>query len=152
MNFQNYDKWDLRFLDLAKFVSGWSKDPSTQVGAVIVDPDKRIVSIGYNGFPMGISDDEYRLLDRETKYKIIIHAECNALLFANTNIVGHTLYTYPFMPCPRCAGLFIQAGISKVVSYNNVPDRWSEDFKITQELFQEASVSLLLYEDNHASK
>lgn len=152
MNLQNYDKWDLRFLDLAKFVSGWSKDPSTQVGAVIVDPDKRIVSLGYNGFPMGISDDDSRLSNRETKYKIIIHAECNALLFANTNLLGYSLYTYPFMPCPRCAGLIIQAGISKVISYNNIPERWSEDFNVTQELFREASVSLLLYEEKYASE
>jgi dCMP deaminase len=154
MNLQNYDKWDLRFLDLAKFVSNWSKDPSTKVGAVIVDADKRVISMGYNGFPVGINDDDYRLNHRETKYKIILHAESNALLFANTNLVGNTLYTYPFMPCPRCAGLIIQAGISKVVSYNNMPDRWSEDFDLSKELFQEAGVSLQLYQgyNNYAEQ
>lgn len=148
MNIQNYDKWDLRFLDLAKFVSNWSKDPSTRVGAVIVDGDKRVISMGYNGFPVGIDDDHYRLHNRETKYKIILHAESNALLFANTNLVGTTLYTYPFMPCPRCAGLIIQAGIGRVVSYNTMPERWCDDFKLSKELFQEAHISIKLYEGN----
>jgi dCMP deaminase len=104
--------------------------------------------MGYNGFPVGINDDHYRLNDRTTKYKIILHAESNALLFANTNLVGTTLYTYPFMPCPRCAGMIIQAGISQVVSYNSIPDRWMEDFQISKELFDEARVSLKLYEGN----
>lgn len=143
MNSQNYDKWDLRFLDLAKFISGWSKDPSTQVGAVIVDPDKRIVSLGYNGFPININDNE-RLQDRETKYKIIIHAECNALMFANKSVEGCTLYTYPFIPCPKCAGMLIQSGIKRIVSYNNEPDRWKDDFKISHQLFSEASINLIL--------
>jgi dCMP deaminase len=144
MNLQNYDKWDLRFLDLAKFVSSWSKDPSTQVGAVIVDADKRIVSLGYNGFPININDNE-RLQDRETKYKIIIHAECNALMFANKSVEGCTLYTYPFIPCPKCAGMLIQSGIKRIVSYNNEPDRWKDDFKISHQLFSEANINLILY-------
>lgn len=148
MNIQSYDKWDLRFLDLAKCVSSWSKDPSTKVGAVIVDKDKRVISMGYNGFPVGINDDHYRLNHRDTKYKIILHAEANALLFANTNLVGTILYTYPFMPCPRCAGLIIQAGISQVVSYNTIPERWAEDFQMSKELFNEAHVSLRLYQGN----
>lgn len=145
MNTQNY-KWDNRFLDLAQFISNWSKDPSTQVGAVIVDNDKRIISIGYNGFPVGIDDDPIRLNNRETKYKIVLHAECNAIMFSNTNLVGSTLYTYPFMPCPRCAGMIIQAGINRVVSYNNIPERWSHDFGLTKELFSESGVELVLYE------
>lgn len=138
--------WDVRFLDLAKFISGWSKDPSTKVGAVIVDNDKRIISVGYNGFPVGINDDEQRLNDRETKYKIVLHAECNAIMFANNNLVGYTLYTYPFMPCPRCAGMIIQTGINRVVSYNNIPERWSGDFGLTKELFSESGVELVLYD------
>ena len=69
--------WDLRFLDMSQLISSWSKDPSTQVGAVIVDSNNRVVSVGYNGFPQGISDD-YRLDNRETKYKMILPAECNA--------------------------------------------------------------------------
>lgn len=144
MNIANY-KWDLRFLDLAKFVSTWSKDPSTKVGAVITDQENRIISIGYNGFPQDISDDN-RLDDRETKYKIIVHGEMNAILFANKSLEFCTLYTYPFMPCPRCAGVIIQTGIQRVVSYNSMPDRWRDDFNLSQQLFKESGVELILYE------
>jgi dCMP deaminase len=140
-----YDKWDLRFLDLAKLVSGWSKDPSTKVGAVIVDGDNRVVSIGYNGFPIGINDDDERLNNRELKYKMIIHAECNALMFANTNLVGYTMYTYPFMPCPKCASMIIQSGITRVVSYENKISRWENDFKISRELFHQSKIECLEY-------
>jgi len=145
MNSPNYDKWDFRFLDLAKFVSTWSKDPSTKVGAVITDQNNRIISIGYNGFPQDISDDN-RLDDRETKYKIIVHGEMNAILFANKSLEYCTLYTYPFMPCPRCAGMIIQTGIKRVISYNNMPDRWREEFNLSQQLFKESGVELILYE------
>ena len=139
------DKWDLRFLDLAKLISGWSKDPSTKVGAVIVDGDNRVVSIGYNGFPIGINDDDERLNNRELKYKMIIHAECNALMFANTNLVGYTMYTYPFMPCPKCASMIIQSGITRVVSYENKINRWENDFKISRELFHQSKIECLEY-------
>lgn len=138
-------KWDKRFIDLAKLVGSWSKDPSTKVGAVIVDKDNRIISIGYNGFPASIEDDE-RLLDREQKYKIIVHGEINAILFAGKSLVGCTLYTIPFEPCPRCAGLIIQSGIKRVVSPRNNNSRWEEDFKITRKLFKEAGISLNYYE------
>lgn len=146
MKSQNYkDKWDIRFLQLAQFISEWSKDPSTKVGAVITDENNRIVSIGYNGFPQEIPDDD-RLQDRETKYKIIVHGEMNAILFANRSLKLCTLYTYPFMPCPRCASIIIQAGIKRVVSYNNMPKRWGEEFTISQNLFKEADIKLTLYE------
>jgi len=138
-------KWDYRFLDLAELVSSWSKDPSTKVGAVITDRDNRIVSVGYNGFPKSIYDDD-RLKNRDTKYKIIIHGEMNAILFANRSLEDCTLYTYPFMPCPRCASMIIQTGIQRVVSYNNIPDRWKTEFDLSRVLFQESSVELQLYE------
>lgn len=141
----NVSKWDLRFLDLTKLISGWSKDPSTKVGAVIVDGDNRVVSIGYNGFPIGIDDDDDRLNNRELKYKMIIHAECNALMFANTNLVGYTMYTYPFMPCPKCASMIIQSGITRVVSYENKISRWENDFKISRELFHQSKIECLEY-------
>lgn len=142
MNTQN---WDHRFLVLAKLVGSWSKDPSTQVGAVIVDDNHRIISVGYNGFPQKIEDDE-RLYDRETKYKIIVHGEINAILFANRSLDNCTLYTIPFEPCPRCAGLIIQSGIKRVVSPKNTVDRWEEDFKITRQLFKEANIVMDYYD------
>lgn len=145
MNLLNYNKWDYRFLDLAELVSGWSKDPSTKVGAVISDKNNRIVSIGYNGFPQNINDDN-RLENRETKYKIIVHGEMNAILFANKSLQFCTLYTYPFMPCPRCASTIIQTGIKRVVSYNNMPERWKDEFELSKLLFKEAGIELKLYE------
>lgn len=135
------DMWDSRFLRIAKEVSTWSKDPSTKVGAVIVDNNNRVVSMGYNGFPQGVDDDE-RLKDRETKYKRIVHAEMNALLFSSRPVVDCRIYTYPFMPCPHCAGPIIQSGINMVISPRNTNERWSADFDISREIFEEAGVFL----------
>ena len=139
------DKWDKRFLSMAALIATWSKDPSTQVGAVIVDKERRVVSLGYNGFPKGISDDK-RLDKRETKYKMVVHAECNALLFAAKDLAGCTIYTQPFMPCPTCAGMIIQSGITRAVSHETNNDRWSEDFAIARNMFKEAGVDLTEYE------
>jgi dCMP deaminase len=138
-------KWDYRFLDLAEFISSWSKDPSTKVGAVIVDENNRIVSVGYNGFPKHIDDND-RLKERDIKYNIIVHGEINAILFANKSVEGCTLYTYPFMPCPRCAGLIIQSGIKRVVSFVNKIDRWEKDFELSRELFHESDIECMEYQ------
>ena len=144
----NLSNWDKRFLELAQLVSSWSKDPSTKVGAVIVDEQNIIVSVGFNGFPKGIDDND-RLNHREEKYQIIIHAENNALMFAKRPLYGCTIYTYPFMPCPRCAGMIIQSGIKRVVSYKNTTDRmrWELDFSISRELFSEANIELEEWEN-----
>lgn len=144
MNLLKHNTWDYRFLHLAKLVSGWSKDPSTKVGAVISDINNRVVSIGYNGFPKSIVDNG-RLFDRETKYKMIIHGEMNAILFANRSLEDCTLYTYPFMPCPRCASMIIQTGIKRIVSYQNKSDRWESEFEISRELFKEANIEYMEY-------
>ena len=74
------DKWDKRFLELAKHISLWSKDPSTKVGCVVVGEDREIRSTGFNGFPRGIEDDDGRLSDRSQKYPLICHAEENAII------------------------------------------------------------------------
>ncbi len=140
-------KWDKFFIGLAEYVSSASKDPSTKVGAVIVDDDRRIVSIGFNGFPKGVEDLKSRYDERELKYKFIVHAERNALLFANKSTKGCTIYTFPFMPCSACAGMIIQAGIKHVISFYKQESRWLEDFKISSLMFKEAQVKLTLYED-----
>ena len=142
----NSTNWDNRFLDMAKLVSTWSKDPSTKVGAVIVDPSNRLISVGYNGFPKGVTDDE-RLFDRDKKYDIIVHAEVNAILFSNKTLEGCTMYTSPFQPCPRCAGLIIQSGIRRVVSIVNSNPRWVEDFSTAKQLLLEAKIRLDIYEE-----
>src|SRR4051812_43949974 len=100
------EKWDRRFLQMARLVASWSKDPSTKCGAVIVRPDKTVASVGFNGFPKGTNDDDELYADRETKYSRVVHAEQNALIFAREPLDGYTMYTWPqgFGPtCDRCA-------------------------------------------------
>jgi len=133
------NKWDKNFLELAKTVSTFSKDPSTKVGAVIVDNDNRVISIGYNGFPKGIRDDN-RLDNRDLKYDMVVHAEANALLFANAPVKGCTIYTWPFQPCSRCASLIIQAGVQRVVSVENEETRWVSNFQLAHDMLTEARV------------
>lgn len=145
---KRFIKWDNRFLELAALISTWSKDPSTQVGAVVVDNKQRIISTGFNGFARGILDSEERYNDRETKYKIILHAEDNALLFAQKDLEGCTIYTYPFPPCSKCAPKIIQCGVKRVVA-PVIPDhlvgRWGEDCAYAASLFWEAKVDYWLY-------
>lgn len=141
------EKWDRRYLDLAKFVSTWSKDPSTRVGAVIVSPDNFVLALGYNGLPRGVADLDERLNDRELKYPMIVHAERNAIISARQNLTGATLYTYPFMTCAPCAGMVIQAGIARCVSYVNHNPKWQTDFEISAVMFNEAGVLLNLYKE-----
>lgn len=142
-------KWDLRFLGLAKFVSSWSKDPSTKVGACIADEDNRIVSVGYNGFARGVQDTPDRLDNRETKYKLVIHAERNALLFARRDLRGCTLYTSPFFTCSVCASMVIQAGVSRVVSGFGTFEqeaRWYAETELARGIYIEAGVNFTLYD------
>lgn len=138
------DKWDSRFLQLAEHISDWSKDPSTQAGAVLIDEHKRVVSVGYNGFPRKVRDSTPRYDNRELKYKLVVHAEVNAILFAH-RIIGCTLYTWPFQPCIRCAVQIIQVGIWRVVSPPTPADkaaRWAEEMNLAQDMFHEAAVKL----------
>lgn len=139
-------KWDARFVALASLVAGWSKDPSTQVGAVIVDPDKRIISTGFNGFPRGVADDP---VDREVKLLRTIHAEENALLFARGDVAGMTIYvTRP--PCARCAAKLVQSGIVRVV-YPLPPvdfaERWALEMGQAQAMFDEVGVAVTVMGD-----
>ena len=145
------EKWDRRYLELAEF---WalknSKDPSTKTGAVLVSPDNFVVALGYNGFPRGVEDSDARLNDRETKYKLIVHCERNAILAAKRDLTGFTLYVWPFMPCAVCAGMVIQAGITRAVAHQNDNPRWQADFELTQQMFKEANVKLDLYEKENS--
>jgi dCMP deaminase len=119
------DKWEHRFLDLARLISSWSKDPSTQVGAVIVRPDRTIVSCGYNGFPRLMPDG---FTTREDKLSRTIHGEINALLTAREPVHGCTLYTWPFLSCDRCFVQLVQAGITTFIAPVNKDPRWEEAF------------------------
>lgn len=136
--------WDRWFLGLAEYIATASKDPSTKVGAVIIDKARRIISTGYNGLSRKNKDTAERLHNRELKYKMIIHAEKNAILFAHGSLEGCTLYTWPFMPCSGCASFVSQSGITRVVSPFSDNPRWIDDFKLSEELFQDAGIELVI--------
>lgn len=140
------NKWDRRFLELAAFVSQWSKDPSTKTGAVIVDPENRIVSVGFNGLPRGLRDTPDRLVVRDKKLSMIVHCEMNAMIFAPRSTMGCTLYTYPFLSCSSCASMMVQAGIKRAVApvCTKEPEHWMhESLKRTRDIFNEAGVEYL---------
>ena len=140
-------KWDYRFLELAKLVSTWSKDPSTQTGAVIIGPDLGVISVGFNGFPAGMPDDPALYANREEKYSRIIHCEINALLHAGRPLpISASLYTVPFMSCDRCVVQMLQAGIKRFVApvaTGERAERWAEAFNRTRKYIAECDGELL---------
>jgi dCMP deaminase len=142
------DKWDNRYLSLAKEVATWSKDPSTQVGAVTVGAKKEVLSQGFNGFPRGIKDTDERYNHRETKYKFVVHAEMNAIYnatYSGTSLDGATLYIYGLPICSECAKGIIQVGIKKVVIEKSKElDNWNESLRLSHEMFSEAGVKLII--------
>jgi dCMP deaminase len=109
-----FTKWSSRFMDVAHLVGSWSKDESTQVGAVIVDHSKRIISTGFNGLPFGVRDDVPERHERPEKYFWFEHAERNALNFANVDVTGMTMVVTCF-PCADCMRGVLQNGIQTVV-------------------------------------
>ncbi len=108
------EKWDRRFLALCEHVATWSKDPRTQVGAVLVKDVNREPILGYNGFPRGVSDTPERYNNRGFKHQIVLHAERNAILTAKRDLKGYTLYC-SLRPCLLCSCDIIQAEIARVV-------------------------------------
>lgn len=110
-------KWDKRFLKLAKEIATWSKDPSTQVGAIAVR-DKRIIATGYNGFPKGIEDKQRTLEDRPAKLRLMVHGEMNMIFNAvehGVSLKDSTVYVWGLPVCEDCFKGLIQVGISRVV-------------------------------------
>lgn len=131
-------------MGLAECVAGWSKDPSTQVGAVIADEHHRILAVGYNGFPRGIDDSEERLNDRQTKYAHMVHGEVNAILNATRDVSNCVLYVTLF-PCVECTKLIIQSGIREVVSRpasEELWSRWGKQWEISEAMLKEAYVGV----------
>lgn len=111
----NQDKWDRRFMRLAREVASWSKDPSTKVGAVIVKGN-RVVSLGFNGFGRHDSDHVIHYHNRDEKLSRMIHAEMNAALEAKESLNGATLYTWPVGCCDRCSAHMLHVGIRRFVA------------------------------------
>jgi dCMP deaminase len=139
-------RWDKRFLELSKFIATWSKDPSTKVGAVIVEHKNSIVSLGFNGFPQLMNDDPKLYADREIKYSRVIHAEINAFVFARRPIIGCTLYTWPLPPCDRCAVQLIQAGVQRFVwskPSTEIKERWGDALYKSKKYIIEAGLFYL---------
>lgn len=133
--------WHKRFILLARHVSTWSKDPSTRVGAVAVDQNRNVVSMGYNGFPMGILDSLDRLNDREIKYKYTVHAEKNVIYNAGRNgvsLAGASLYVWGLPICSECMKGIIQSGITNVyipiVEGVPIPDKWKKSWQVSYEM------------------
>ena len=129
---------------MAQHVALLSKDPSTKVGAVIFDDRRRIVSAGYNGFARGVADTQARLTNRDTKLKLTLHAEKNAIMFATAPLDDCTMVvTHPC--CAQCAAQVIQSGIAHVMwpqpSFEFVT-RWADDLALTYQQFQEAGVTV----------
>ena len=150
----DYIKWEEYFMGPAKLAAERSKDPSSQVGVCIVDSNKRIVSLGYNGRPNGISDDDKdmswsrgdgtNMQDLKTKYPFVVHGEPNAILNAHgNNLVGAELYVTLF-PCHECAKLVIQSGIKKVIYGDDKYDGTDSNIAAKM-LFNKAGVSYELY-------
>lgn len=151
---ENYISWDEYFMGVSLLAAARSKDPSTQVGACIVDDQNRIVSTGYNGFPQGCSDDEFpwnRDDDAgETKYPFVVHAELNAILNAHgKSLVGSRLYVALF-PCNECAKAIIQAGVREVIylsdKYADTPATLA-----SKRMLNAAGVKLTKYTPPHKS-
>jgi dCMP deaminase len=142
--------WDKWFLGMAEYMSTASKDDSTKVGAVIVDRDRRVVSVGFNGLPRNVKDLVSRYKDRNVKLKMIVHAEKNAILFACRSCKNCVLYTWPFSSCAQCAAMVIQSGITRCVAPVTpleLAERWKVDLVLAKTMFDEAGVQLDLLKD-----
>ena len=130
-------------MQLAKEAASWSKDPSTKIGAVCIGSKGQVLSTGYNGFPRGIDDSLNRYYDRELKYKMVVHAEMNAIFNATYNGVsldGSTMYVHGLPVCSDCAKGIIQVGVKRIVMDGSIPNRWKDSWQLTQKMFNEANV------------
>lgn len=145
-------------LNLAEHVSKWSRDKS-KVGAVLVSKKGGDITLGYNGFPFGVKDDQ-RLESKHQKLNIIVHAEVNAIIAAGSRAADGDLYVFGKSICARCAGPIIQAGIKRVFALKpkdegsySVPTEkgaidWEEMGRISEEMFHEAKIEVIYYKND----
>ena len=143
--------WNKRYIELAKHVATWAKDPSRKIGAVLVGDKGQIISQGYNGFPRGIEDTEERLNNREIKYKYVSHAEMNCIynsIHNNSSTVGASMYVTGLPVCHECAKAIIQVGIKKVYMDTKPIDNWEESGNLALEMFKEAGVEFFYVGQN----
>lgn len=134
--------WDKRYLRIARHVASWSKDPSTQCGAVLVRPNNTLASTGFNGFPSIMEDDPDLYADRLTKYPRVLHSEWNAIRTCqDSSLKNYTVYAWPMPPCGLCTAALVQKGVRRVVCPNPSPDkleRWREQFDLALGTWQDA--------------
>lgn len=141
-------RWDDKFLDMADLVASWSKDESTKCGAVIVDSDQSVISIGYNGIPRGVEDLSERQI-RPQKYLWFEHAERNAIYNAARHgvLLDKSVMYITALPCADCARAIIQSGIGLVIARKGVitkdgmiDSKWKEQWEVAKQMFDESNV------------
>jgi len=143
--------WNSYFISIADTVREKSKDPSSKIGAVIIGPERQIISTGFNGFPRGIDETDLTRWERPIKYQFVEHAERNAIYNAARHgiaVRGCAMYMVgfgpPCVPCIECAKAVIQSGIVKVVGHavKEAPESWLDDLNFAKDLLIEAGVAL----------
>lgn len=146
--------WDTKFVELANHIGSWSKDTSTKVGAVVVNGRNKVLSIGYNGLPIGIDDNIKERNERPEKYLWYEHAERNAIYSAaeeGISLKKTKMYTNYF-PCPDCSRAIIQAGIEEVIYQNEDPEsakgseQWAHAKEVSKQMLMEARIRVRKHE------
>jgi dCMP deaminase len=143
------ENWDRKFIKLSKHISDWSKDKNKKVGAVIVDSDNIVLSVGYNGIPRGCDDTNECRYERPTKYLFTEHAERNAIYHAarhGVSLKDCKMYVTLF-PCADCARAMIQSGITKIIAPepNLNHEVWGDHFKAAIQMMEEAKIEMILF-------
>lgn len=136
----------LRYMQFAEVAASFSKDPSTKVGAVVIDEHFAVLATGYNGFARGVTDSEERLCDRNMKLRLTVHAELNCLLAAartGRKLDGATMIVSSLFPCEQCASAIVQAGIRTVIAPPITNERWKESNELAKLIFGEAGVEVI---------
>ena len=139
------NKWHKRYIELARTISQWSKDPSTQCGAVIIGKSGQVLSQGYNGFARGMDDSDELYENRELKYSRIVHAEMNAIYNASrtgVSLEGATAYVHGLPCCHECAKAIIQVGIKEVVMHTTNNIRWNDSCGMGTDFLEEANIKI----------
>ncbi|MGU8835828.1 deoxycytidylate deaminase [Clostridium perfringens] len=143
---KDYISWDDYFISIAVLASKRSKDPSTQVGACIVDKDSnRILGQGYNGFPIGCDDDDFpwerdgEYID--TKYPYVVHAEANAILSCKVDSLDNAKLYVTLFPCENCCKLIIQSGIKEILYLSN-KYKDTDSVKASIRMFESAGIKM----------
>lgn len=139
--------WDKKFIELTEFISNWSKDNKRKVGAIIVDDDNRILSVGYNGIPQGCDDDNESRYIKPKKNFFFEHAERNAIYSCakNGQSCKDKIMYVTWYPCCDCARAIIQSGIKTLVCKEPdwYDDSWGESFRFSKEMLYESNINVI---------